>query len=66
MENKERYFIPDIETGFRQEVSEQQWEAYQRMWEYLRPRVDSVKGTILIFGTGGDIDNQNFNEFYGK
>lgn len=52
-----KYFIPDIETGHRIEVTKEQHEACIRMWEQARPHLgEGGRGVPLIFGTAGDLE----------
>ncbi len=59
------YSIPDIESGQKVEVSKEQYEAYLNMWQLCKPRIEKVKGTILIFGTSGELDdNSSFEKIF--
>jgi hypothetical protein len=55
----EQYFITDIETGYKIEVTKRQYESYIRMMEYFRPHVEDLKGSIIVFGTSGDMEMTN-------
>jgi hypothetical protein len=62
-----KYYIPDYETGYRYEVSKEQYDAYLRMWEYAAPKVNGLVGTVSIFGTSGDFDSDGLESiFYGS
>ncbi len=55
--NENKYYIPDIETGFKVEVSCETWEAYIKMYDDLKPKFDpeKYKSIPLVFGTAGDM-----------
>ena len=64
---EEKYYIPDIETGFKLEVSKETWESYVVMWECCLPKTNTKGiGTIHIFGTGNELENtdNNYDIFY--
>ena len=57
MSEDKKYYIPDIETGFKIEVSKDVWEKYIEGWESCKPKLNSKGvGTIMIFGTAGDME----------
>lgn len=55
-----RYYIDDVEVGLI-EVSKEDYEDHleikRKMWEACIPKIDRTKGTIMVFGTGGNIEN---------
>ncbi len=53
-----KYYITDIESGYKYEVSKEYHEQYLAMWDYYKPKLDpNRKIPIQIYGTGGDMDN---------
>lgn len=64
-----RYFIDNPESGLY-EVTKQEYERYNKMmlevWEKAKIKLDSnlVKGKIVIFGTAGELDNNNYLELF--
>lgn len=64
----EKYYLRDIESGCPYEVTKREYEQYLSLWERFMPKFESSKGTIMIFGTGGDMEGgEDFkNSFYGK
>ena len=54
-----KYYHTDIESGETYEVSKEQKEAIEKLWDIAKPKLDNIKGRILVFGTGGAIDNDN-------
>lgn len=59
MENK-KYYLEDIENGYSYEVSKERYEEYNKIMNFFKPRVESVKGTMIIFGISGDLENKYF------
>lgn len=57
MEQERKYFINDIESGLPYEVTKDQYEAYHKAWDAVKPKLDSVKGKVILFGTGGDMES---------
>ncbi len=62
MENK--YYIPDIESGMRFEVTKEQYEGYIKAVESLLPKLSKKIGVPILYGTGGDINNENLEHFF--
>lgn len=54
MENK--YFITDLESGFKYEVTKEQYDSYNIMLQALIPKVGNI-GVPLICGTKGELYN---------
>jgi hypothetical protein len=54
--NEQKYYIPDIETGFKIEVPKETWERYVAMWEHSIPKINNGKCIPIILGTGGDME----------
>jgi hypothetical protein len=69
--NKKKYFIEDLETNTLIPCSKETKELHDKimlkLWKDAFPILKNIKSKIIIMGTGGDIDNFEFeNVFYGK
>lgn len=51
-----KYYLYDIESGYKFEVTKERHEAYMKAWEAARPKIDSIKGSIMIYGTMGNME----------
>lgn len=60
----EPYYIRDIESGELVGVSKKQYDAYQNAIQLFRPKIEGVKGSIQIFGTSGENNNDDFKELW--
>lgn len=57
-----KYYHTDIESGITYEVSKEQYEAIQKLWDIARPKLkEDIKGIVLIKGTVGE-DRNNREE----
>lgn len=66
-----KYYLTDYESGHSWEVSKEQYDNYNLMVECMRNNFNSntegYKGKVLVFGTGGEIDNNcNFKDLWYK
>ncbi len=52
-----KYYISDIESGVYTKVTKEQYEAYINMIESFKPKLSNIKGKIIIYGTSGDLNN---------
>lgn len=52
-----KFYIEDLETGCRVEVSEQEYIDYQKILLTFRPKLNIRKGQILIVGTSNDLES---------
>lgn len=52
-----KYYLPDIETGHKIEVTREQYEAYLKLYNSFRDIATPKVGRPLIIGTGGDLDD---------
>jgi hypothetical protein len=54
-ENKEVYYLYDIETGHSYPVSKKVYEMTLDMWKSVMPKLEDVqiKGSVIITGTAG-------------
>lgn len=61
--------VPDLESGYPIIMTLKERDRLLEIWESCKPRdlPQSMKGKILVFGTGGDAEGQNnFNENFYK
>jgi len=67
-ENPDNRVLIDIESGWPYIVSKEYYDAYMQMWEDLKPKnFDSkLSGKIVVYGTGGGHNNDDFNDFFYK
>lgn len=54
-----KYYHTDIESGVTYEVTKEQYEAIQRLWECAKPKLEERVGKIVVFGTGGTDTNSD-------
>jgi len=70
------YFITDIESGQTIEVNKEQYDRHNiylkhlsDIFEAAKPKIDpnvKLTGKLIIFGTGGEIENSNFEDLFYK
>lgn len=61
-----QYFITDIETGDRVEVTKEHYEMHQSLKRFVTKNSKNI-GKVLLFGTKGDLeDNNNFKDLFFK
>lgn len=64
---EQKYYIPDIETGFKLEVSKETWERYVSAREHFTPKINEGKCVPILFGTGGEMESgDKFCELFYK
>ena|SRR6478735_6894321 len=57
--------IPDIESGYPITMTIAERQKLLDLWESFKPKINhKSKGTIMIFGTGGNMDNKGFDEMW--
>ena len=62
----DRYYLSDIESGEVYEVSKEQYEDFQEMWDDCRAILkDKNIGKPIVFGTGGiDFRAKDFEDMF--
>lgn len=65
MTKEKKYYIPDMESGETYEVTKEQHENYLALWDSVMPKYDPENnvGKVIVFGTSGDMDSKEFNNF---
>lgn len=64
-EKPRKYFITDWESGYLQEVTKEEHQAFMRLFESFRPSIaGSTKGMVIVFGTGGDLNQGDFSSMF--
>lgn len=70
---RERYYIYDYESGWPFEVTKEQYERHMAIRAHFAEQMrrlseDNNLGTVLIFGTAGEMDcnNSNFMEIFNN
>lgn len=68
---RERYYIHDYESGWPIEVTKEQYERHMAIRAHFAAQMrrmceDNNIGTVLIFGTAGEMDghNRTFEEMF--
>lgn len=65
MSKEQKYYIPDLETGYMRAVSKTVWEAYKAHWEACKPKIAGdylPPGPYMVFGTA-DETSSNYQDF---
>ncbi len=70
MKEEPKYYLTDIESGIRYEVSKDHYDKYHKMLEYIenlfKDKSPINVGKIMIFGTGGELDTGKFEDIWNK
>jgi hypothetical protein len=65
--NNKKFFLTDYESGFPYEVTEEDYNAFQRMKEHFMPTIksDTIRGKIIITSTVPEEEN-DFKQLWNK
>ena len=65
MEEQNKYYLSDLESGFKYEVSKDYYKSFMKAWEMFIPKINHTIGMPILFGTAGELDNnQDLKEFF--
>ena len=54
MDTEKKYYLTDMETGYKSECTKEQFEVSSKIWEAAKPKLTEKQyGSPIIFGTGG-------------
>lgn len=64
-----KYCLYDYESGWPYQVTKEVYEQHQAMMAEMSKRImemvdPPLKPQLIVFGTGGDFDNNNFHEMF--
>lgn len=66
MEEEKKYYLSDLETGYKYEVTKEYYERFMRDWDEMMANINKeYKGHPIIVGTMGGFENQdNLQEMF--
>jgi hypothetical protein len=62
--NQNKYYLTDIETCFKYEVSKERYENHVKMWELVVPKLNDNTSVSILYGTTGEIESNNLKELF--
>lgn len=63
MQIGDKYYYNHPEAGLV-EVSKETHEMLTNIWDATKPKSDNIKGTIVVFGTGGEMSGKDYEKMF--